>query len=233
MRVKVNQSPRDDLSLGGVRFEQVGFGGTGQDRAEFPAEVPSVLHRRVHSLTRFRRVGVAGVAGKEDSICATERLGHTLADMITCVPLDVLSFESVRVEDLARRREDRVGRDLAAVEVLARLDLNRELDVQPDETFRLRNNHDRTGVGAVYGASHTNVGKVGQGDHIEDPPDKVGLVADHLDAELPPGPAVSAIAADEVPRLDRLDLVLVALLAVEFRRGQEEIRSTRRIGLKR
>ena len=161
---------------------------------------------------------MAGVAGEEDSIRATERLGHALADMITRVPLDVLGFESVRMEDLARGRKDRVGRDLGAVEVLARLDLNRELDVQADETFRLRNDHDRAGIGAVYGASHANVGKVGQRDHVQHAPDKVGLVADHLDAELPPGPAVSAVAADKVPRLDRLDSVLVALLAVGFRR---------------
>lgn len=124
MRVKVDQSPRDDLSLGCVRFEQVGIGGTGQDRPEFPAEIPSVLHRRVHSLSRFWRVGVAGVTGEEHSICATERFGHPLADVITRIPLDVLGFESVRMEDLARCRKNRLGRDLAAVEVLARLDLD-------------------------------------------------------------------------------------------------------------
>lgn len=96
------------------------------------------------------------------------------------------------------------------------------MDVQPDETFRLRNDHDRAGVRAVYGTSHANVGKVGQGDHIEDPPNKVGLVAEHLDAELPAGPAMRSITADEVPRLHRLDPVLVTLLAVECRYSGED-----------
>lgn len=70
------------------------------------------------------------------------------------------------------------------------------------------------GIGVEGGRSKAH--KVGQGDHVEHAPDERRLVADHLDAELPPSPRMRAVATDEVLGLDDLDsLVVRAVLLVQ------------------
>lgn len=83
-------------------------------------------------------MGVAGVAGEEDAVVDAERVGQALVDVVARVPLDVLGLERVRVQDLARRLEDEVGRELRLVGALAGADLDRELDVEAYEISLLR-----------------------------------------------------------------------------------------------
>lgn len=83
-------------------------------------------------------MGVAGVAGEEDAVVDAERVGEALVDVVARVPLDVLGLERVRVQDLARRLEDEVGRELRLVGALAGADLDRELDVEAYEISLLR-----------------------------------------------------------------------------------------------
>lgn len=61
---------------------------------------------------------------------------------LTSEPVDLLGVQRVRRHDVASRVEDGLGSDLGAVEVLARLDRNRKLDVEADEIALLRDNHD-------------------------------------------------------------------------------------------
>lgn len=62
------------------------------------------------------------------------------------------------MENGASRVEDGLGSDLRSVEVLSRLDLNRELDIKADKVALLRDDHDGASVGRVNGATRSDIG---------------------------------------------------------------------------
>jgi hypothetical protein len=122
--------------------------------------------------------------------------------VVTGEPLDPLRVERVRREHGSRSVEDRLGGDLASVEVFSLLDSGRELDVQTDEVTAkrerargivspssrrfllatggvvkhppfLRDDHDGSRVGGMDGATLPNVREIGQRDHVQHSPNVV------------------------------------------------------------
>ena len=144
----------------------------------------------------------------------------------------------MRIEDPLRLRDHVVGRDVAVGDPLADVELG-ELDIDADQIAAFpRDDEDAAVVGRLDQRLEADVGKVGDGQHVHHAPGVVGGIAVQLAPDRLAHRAARAVAADDIARLDGLDLpscpassrsrLTVTAWSVEARRRIEVWRSSRR-----
>src|ERR1700760_3601027 len=118
-------------------MEELRRGPPPQDGCQLPAQIETVLHGYVHALSGFRAVGMAGIAGYEDTGSArfdlsvrhvVELVAESLADVVDRPPCDLLHLKGVGMQDSLRCRDHIVDCDVTAGDPFMFLELV-ELDI--------------------------------------------------------------------------------------------------------
>jgi hypothetical protein len=152
------------------------------------------------------------ITSQEHAALMVEVLADSLADLVCCPPVAVLVRQLVRCDNLLRRRNNGLRRDLRPVcsTTGVRFDL-RKLDVKAGYLVFAWNDHHRSRRRAVYGATFANIREVGDRDDVQYAPDMICGLSFELKAQLFSRPAVSAVAAYNIFRLDGLCAALLLL----------------------
>ena len=193
--VEVDQLLGNRMALDGVGAQQFGPGTPFDHGGEFPAEVEGVLHRHVHALAGLGAVRVAGVTGDEDArqarcgpACALpgsllrrhiiEAVGDALANLVHREPDHAFHVEGKRVQHPLRGGDHTLLRVLVAEGVaIVGVDLA-EIDVEPHQVAALARDQQYVAlVGRLDRGFQADVGKVGNGQHVDHAPGVVGEVA--------------------------------------------------------
>src|SRR5215475_5072447 len=210
----------DQLFGNGMSFRRVGVqdlrcAPTPQDGRQFPTAVESVLHGHVHSLSSFRAVCMARIAGNENARQATAGLvfGHvvklvaqSLSDFVYGPPGHLLHVERKGTEDALCSRDQPVNGNLLAGNPLIRLELV-EFDVDAKEVASFtRDQQDVALVGGLYEALHAHVGEVGDRKDVHHTPGLIGRVPVQSAPKALTHGATRPVATYNVPGPNRLYL---------------------------
>src|SRR5699024_11149497 len=93
----------------------------GEDLADFPTEIKTVLNGHVHTLTGLWWVGVAGVAGDKNSwvlfvflaiVDVIKLIGHTVTNFVDRPPSNVFHIDSIWMQDFVGVTDDFFQRGL-------------------------------------------------------------------------------------------------------------------------
>jgi hypothetical protein len=114
--VKVDQVQGNLSPLLLVALEQRRLGKAADGKVEFPAQVPGVVHRRVHALGRFGRVCVAGVSGEKGAVVVVaETAGDALSYLVAAEPLNILPPDLERSHNLPGALHDELLAELVLI----------------------------------------------------------------------------------------------------------------------
>ena len=123
--VKVDQVQRNLPPLLFVALQQRGLRKATGGKVELPANIPGIVHRRVHTLRSLGRVGVAGITGQEGpGVRVLEAVRNSLADLVPTKPLNVFPLDTEGRHDLLGALHDKVLTENVPVTLSAALQFN-------------------------------------------------------------------------------------------------------------
>ena len=131
-----------------------------------------------------------------------EPVGDALTDLVHSEPDHAFHIERVRVQHTPRGGDDLLLGVVPKGVAVVRIDLA-EVDVEPHQVTALaRDEQDVALVGGLDGGFEADVGKVGDGQHVDDAPGVVREVAARDGADRIPHAAARTVASDDVPGAD-------------------------------
>ncbi|MGY3292139.1 hypothetical protein ACVWWP_005206 [Bradyrhizobium sp. LM3.6] len=161
---------------------------------------------------------MAGIAGDEDARQTrvdlglrhvVELVGQALADLVDRPPRDLLHLKCMRLQYPLRLGDHVIGGDVAIGDALAGVELG-ELDIEADHVAAFARDDQQAAVlRRLDQGFEADVRKIGHRQHVHHAPGMIGGIAVQLAADRFARRAARAVTADDVARLDRLDLALV------------------------